>query len=59
MKKAFIIAMIILYLSLGSLMLYYTSNSLDIFVKSAVKICGIFFIGLSFYMMYKYRKLVQ
>ena len=59
MKKILIITLTILFLSIGVLMLISSRNELDILIFIALKICGMFFIGLSFYIMYEFKNLLQ
>lgn len=59
MKKIIVIFIIILYLSLGVGLLITKQNNTDIIIFVAMKICGVAFIAISFYVMYTFKKLVE
>lgn len=58
--KILIIGMIIIYLTLGVALLYYSkSNDLSMITFIALKVIGVFYLGMSFYLMYRFKRPLQ
>ena len=59
MKKIAIITVIILYLFIGIGLLAAKQIDMNIIIFVAIKICGVAFIGIAFYVMYTFEELVE
>ena len=60
MKKIYIILIIIMTLFLGSMMLFHkTEGDIDLVILIAIRIAGASYLGISLYMMYKWKDLLE